>query len=87
MVSENTKQLAASLDNSEELHGIDIYAMGPLSASICSPFDGPETERRFNMANCGVTTWQLSREPKFADGLPQPTPCERRDGWTHYLFE
>lgn len=66
---------------------VDIYALGLCAASVCSRLGPAETVQRVNDLMEGVTTWSLSREATFANGEPQPRPCERGGGRTHYLLE
>lgn len=65
---------------------VNIYAMGPLSMSVCSLLGPDETLQRVNHLMEGVTTWHLSEDETFATGEPQPGPCELHAGRTHYLL-
>lgn len=71
-------------------NNIEIYAKGPLSLSVCSPFDPEETTRRVNVQHrCGTELgWMLSADPTFATGEPNPCPCEREpDTHMHYFYD
>lgn len=67
-----------------------VYASGPLRCSACVPegLARGEIERRVSEANpAGIeTSWRLSDEPAFADGVPNPVRCEQAAGRWHYLL-
>lgn len=66
---------------------VDIYAMGPLSASVCSRLGPEATVQKVNDLMGGLTSWSLSSDATFATGEAHPKPCERTAGRTHYLLE
>ena len=66
------------------------YAIGFVSASVCSSLPIEETTERLNAEHpTGISSrWQLSDEPTFSGGEPNPCACNRwPDTHKHYLFE
>jgi hypothetical protein len=64
-----------------------IYSNGLVHCSVCAPID-MDREAVTDAVNAqhptGVTPWHISDEP-FADGSPNPSPCNSGPG-LHYLF-
>ena len=65
------------------------YAVGICNASVCSNLTLEETTRQLNREHpTGIGKWELSQEPTFAAGEPQPCPCNLHpETHKHYLFE
>jgi len=69
---------------------IEIYSRGILHCSVCVPADATEEqiEEAVNAENpTGLDHgWHISEAKTFATGVPNPNPCEARDGYLHYLM-
>lgn len=65
------------------------YAVGLCYASVCTTLDDAEATRRLNIQYMtGVGDWQVSPDPTFRGGGPNPGPCDRwPDTHRHILFE
>ncbi len=65
-----------------------IGTPGLVSASVCSTGTVDEAGQWLNgVWPTGISsTWTPAPEPTFANGMPQPGPCEADAGRTHYLF-
>lgn len=70
--------------------GVEVYALGICTASVCSPTEMPAHEvvelvnREFPT---GISSpWTLSDDETFANGAPNPTACERGPERTHRLL-
>jgi hypothetical protein len=58
-----------------------IYAEGPLSMSVCAPRDmsAGEVAESVNRARPGENApWSVSEDAAFADGVPNPGPCDAK---------
>lgn len=67
----------------------EAYAVGTVSASVCSSLSLEETEKRLNLEHpTGISSdWKLSEDTEFAQGQSNPCPCERNPKThKHYLF-
>ncbi len=69
-----------------------LYAVGLLSCSACAPaaLTPEEVTALVNQENpTGVDSpWQVSTEPSFTTGQPNPCPCNRSPSTRmHYLME
>jgi hypothetical protein len=69
-----------------------IYALGPMACSACAPAQlTPEevTAAVNRQEPTGISSvWQISNEPAFASGEPNPGPCDQDPGTRrHYLLE
>lgn len=66
-----------------------VYAEGLFYASVCSSLTKEQTQDRMAARPSGTSFgWQLSEDEKFANGQPNPCPCDQQpDTHTHYLFE
>lgn len=69
---------------------IIVVGWGLVYLTICAPNAASisEIEATANWKHpTGIeSTWQLSDDPTFANGMPNPCPCERTPGRTHYLL-
>lgn len=71
---------------------VHAYAVGIVSLSACAPAGMPpgQVEAEVNAQDpTGLDgcPWRLAGdEKKFADGKPNPGPCEQEPGRMHYLF-
>lgn len=67
----------------------ECYAIGPISASVCTSLPLNETTVRLNEEYpTGIDSpWRKSKDETFASGQPNPTPCENNPKThRHYLF-
>jgi hypothetical protein len=66
----------------------DAYAVGLVSASVCTDLPLDEATAWLNeQYPTGLRHgWTPAEEATFADGRPQPGPCESAPARTHYLF-
>lgn len=65
----------------------EAYAVGMLYASVCTNLTDEEATRELNVAHwTGMTPWEISADPTFASGEPNPNPCEDRADCRHILF-
>lgn len=65
----------------------DIYRAGLCFASVCSSLPLNEVKARMAAEFTGVGPWLLSDDAEFANGQPNPCPCENApETHTHYLF-
>lgn len=67
----------------------EAYAVGVVSASVCSVLSIEETARRLNEEwPTGISSdWQPAEDENFATNQPNPCPCDRNpETHTHYLF-
>lgn len=66
----------------------DVYAIGPLSASVCTDLGIEEATRLLNEENpTGISSrWAWAEGETFADGTPNPNTCEENGNLKHYLF-
>lgn len=63
----------------------EVYALGPLSMSVCTNIkDRKEIERQACIE--GIGSWSISDDSHFASGQTNPCPCEDKDGYKHYLL-
>lgn len=64
-----------------------VYAEGLCSASVCSSLSRREVNHRMKTRLTGVTPWQPAKDKAFADGRPNPCPCNQNpETHIHYLF-
>lgn len=62
------------------------YAVGICFASVCTDDTDAEAAASLNLQRpTGVTPWRIHPEP-FADGSPNPSPCEHDPARRHVLF-
>lgn len=64
------------------------YSVGIVCASVCTTLSVDEATEQLNREHpTGLDHgWQVSDDPTFASGQPNPTPCERGGEAMHYLF-
>jgi hypothetical protein len=65
------------------------YAVGICYASVCTSLESiNEVARRLNAEHpTGVGRWHPSEDPTFADGQPNPRPCDDHPAThRHILF-
>lgn len=69
---------------------IEMYSRGLCYCSVCAAADVPieDIEAYVNLElPTGIKSlWKLSDDPTFANGQPNPSPCERGRGRKHYLL-
>lgn len=69
---------------------IEIYSRGMVHCSVCVPDDATneQIEEATNAINpTGLDHgWRVDEAKTFASGLPNPNPCEARDGHKHVLM-
>ena len=65
----------------------EVYGVGAIYASVCTNLPIGEASIRLNNEHpTGISSrWGLSGDD-FADGTPNPCPCERNPESKHYLF-
>jgi hypothetical protein len=64
-----------------------IIDWGLVSASVCTTLPIEAATERLNLVlPTGVGPWHVADDPRFADGQPQPGPCEKASDRMHYLF-
>ncbi len=69
---------------------LTVYSSGLFHCSVCTNItDKEEIVRRVNAEHpCGTDNgWMYSKDTKFANGAPMPSPCERGEGFMHYLMD
>lgn len=66
----------------------EAYGVGLVCASVCTDLPLDEATQRLNAEHpTGIRSqWEPSTDETFANGVPQPCPCESVPGRTHYLF-
>lgn len=66
----------------------EVYGYGLCYASVCSSLPQDEVEHRMAADYTGISSgWVLSSDAKFADGRPNPCPCDANPAThIHYLF-
>jgi hypothetical protein len=68
---------------------VSVYSAGLVYASACAPGSMPleQVEAAVNAQSpTGISSrWSLAGEP-FADGTPNPGPCEQEPACRHYLL-
>jgi hypothetical protein len=65
---------------------VEIYTMGLCHASLCAPVEMSREDVLRHAGPSGTSGgWVISDEP-FADGAPNPSPCEREPGRQHWLL-
>jgi len=71
-----------------EAYEFRAYAVGFVSASVCSALSIEETAKRLNYEHpTGIGPWTLATEREFNDGTPMPCECEDYPAThKHYLF-
>ena len=83
----SAEKLEAALTREE---GADfmVYTEGLCYASVCSSLAQAEVVARMRRRPCGTTGgWVLSDHKEFAEGKPNPCPCEQHPKThKHYLF-
>jgi len=75
----------------DKLDDVEIYSEGMFRMSICVIDKMPKEEaleyiRRAHPSGTR-NNWQFCSDKEFAAGLPNPCPCEKHEGRTHYLLE
>lgn len=68
----------------------EAYAIGIVSASVCSSLTPEDTLARMNAEHPAGTQhgWALSTDPTFRGGKPNPCPCDvAPETHKHYLLE
>lgn len=75
-------------------HEVLIYTEGLAAMSVCAPAYMPVEEvtavvnRKRPVVPGTTLAWSPSGDTHFADGLPQPGPCDKLpDLRRHYLFQ
>lgn len=66
------------------------YAVGWLSASVCTSLPRDELLARMNAEHPAGTEygWQVSSDPTFRQGAPNPCPChDHPETHQHWLLE
>lgn len=66
------------------------YAVGVVTASVCTSLDDQATISRMNIAHPVPNDhgWAVSGDPTFSTGEPNPYPCPRHpDTHRHILYE
>ena len=66
----------------------EAYGVGLVCASVCSNLPVEEITRRLNAEHStGISSrWEPSKDETFADGHPNPCPCNKDARRKHYLF-
>lgn len=66
-----------------------VYSSGLCMASVCSKEPVPDMLRSVNLQNpTGISSrWELSKNPTFASGEPNPMQCPDDPDRKHYLLE
>ena len=69
--------------------GINVYAVGIVTMSICAPagMARDEIERQANAGYpTGISNYWVISQDNFADGSANPHSCEQDGDWLHYLL-
>lgn len=79
------------MPTAESIHpeGVTVYSAGICFASVCAPVGMTlaEIERLANLqVPTGVGPWRKSHDEAFANGSPNPCPCEMTSSRVHYLL-
>lgn len=84
-----TRGSELSDESKQALKEVVVYASGMLFCSACAPAGMPadEVEDAVNAQNpTGIASrWKVADEP-FADGAPNPPPCNDGPLKTHWLL-
>lgn len=66
----------------------EAYAVGLVCASVCTdlPLDAATARLNHDYPTGISSPWEPSQDATFADGQPNPCPCDETPGRTHYLF-
>lgn len=73
-----------------KIHDFYLYSFGLCCACVCTTLTPEEALTRLNREHpTGISNdWQLSKDPTFASGDPNPCPCNSHpETHKHYLFE
>ena len=68
---------------------VSIYALGLIHCCVCAPKDMPleEVEKSVNELHpTGIASSWSKSEDSFANGSPNPSPCEKDKACVHYLM-
>lgn len=66
----------------------EAYSVGLCAASVCTNLPADEVAAEMNRQHpTGIASkWELSKDPTFRTGQPNPNPCEDRRDCKHYLL-
>jgi hypothetical protein len=64
----------------------DIYSIGIVHCSVCVPEDATPEDVTYFVNATPPHSWEISKEPFFAGGAPNPCPCNSGPGRLHYLM-
>jgi hypothetical protein len=66
---------------------VTIYAMGIITCSACAPATLTAGKVAAAVREQEPGAWRISSDPEFADGTPNPGPCDTGPGRRHWLLE
>lgn len=66
---------------------VNIYAEGIAYMSVCAPVGWEPGHVVAEACRLRGAVWQLSPDPTFRTGEPNPNPCNKDSQRVHYLLE